>query len=301
MSEYAALTIDVELFSQTPAYRAASGSTDRAGIGLDGLAFLKDSLEDANATTTCFVVSEIAETHPETVRSLSVAGHEIGSHTYTHRLLTDLEPGERYEELVRSKETLEATTGTTVEGFRAPAFDFGPDHFHALAAAGYGYDASVVASRTIPGFYGGEYRLQHPAPATHIDPTAPDSITAIPTSVMPGFRLPLTGFWLRLFGVRYTILGMKLLARRGIAPVLYVHPWEFVDLPDVEGVPRRVTFRTGVWMRRAVERILDQPFAFRSLRRILADADIRTGSMTPTDSEETDLDDRSTIPDSEAQ
>jgi len=285
MNEHAAVTIDVELFSQTPAYRAASGSADREGIGLDGLEFLLDALEDANATTTCFVVSKIAEAHPEAVRSIVEAGHEIGSHTRTHRLLTDLEPGERYEELVRSKERLESTTGATISGFRAPAFDFGPDHFHALSAAGYGYDASVVASRAIPGFYGGEYRLQRPVPATQVDPTAPDSITAIPTSVMPGLRLPLTGFWLRLFGVHYTILGMKLLARRGIAPVLYVHPWEFVDLPDVEGVPRRVTFRTGTWMRRAVERILDQPFAFRSLWQILEDSDVGIETTTSMDSE----------------
>ncbi|WP_135663934.1 polysaccharide deacetylase family protein [Halorhabdus rudnickae] len=284
MSEYAALTIDVELFSQTPAYRAASGSTDREGIGLDGLAFLRDALQAANATATCFVVSEIADTYPEAVRSLA-ADHEIGSHTHTHRLLTDLEPAERYAELRRSKERLETTTGTTVEGFRAPAFDFGPEHFHALSAVGYTYDASVVASRRIPGFYGGEYRLQHPAPATHVDPTAPDGVTAIPTSVMPGLRLPLTGFWLRLFGVRYTILGMRLLARRGIAPVLYVHPWEFVDLPAVEGVPRRVTFRTGAWMRRALERILAQPYAFTSLRRILEATDARTAPTTAADNE----------------
>jgi len=284
MSEFAALSIDVELFSQTPAYRAATGTADRDGIGLQGLEFLLDAFGDADATATCFVVSEIAETHPEAVRGIAEAGHEIGSHTHTHRLLTELSPGERYDELARSKERLEATTDATVAGFRAPAFDFGADHFHALAAAGYGYDASVVASRAIPGFYGGEYRLQHPAPATQVDPTAPDSITAIPTSVMPGLRLPLTGFWLRLFGVRYTSLGMRLLARRGIAPVLYVHPWEFVDLPDVAGVPRRVTLRTGAWMRRAVERILDQPFEFRSLGRILDDARFGTGSTPSTGS-----------------
>ena len=284
MSDLAALSIDVELFAQTPAYRSASGSTDREDIGLDGLEFLLEALADADATATCFVVSAIAQTHPDAVRRLHDAGHEIGSHTHSHRLLTDLKPEERYRELTRSKAQLAATTGVDIEGFRAPAFDFGPEHFHALADAGYSYDASVVASRRIPGFYGGEYRRQRPGPATAVDPTAPDSITAIPTSVMPGLRLPLSGFWLRLFGVRYTILGMRLLARRGIVPVLYVHPWEFVDLPAVDGVPRRVTLRTGAWMRRAVERILAQPFEFRSLGEILATTE-RAGGATATDSE----------------
>jgi hypothetical protein len=86
---------------------------------------------------------------------------------------------------------------------------------------------------------------------------------------MPGVRLPLTGTWLRFFGVRYTVLGMRLLARRGIAPVLYVHPWEFADLPAVDGVPRRVYVRTGEWMRKAVQRLLDQPFEFVTARSVV--------------------------------
>lgn len=271
MSDLAALTIDVELFDHTPAYRRAAGTTEQTGIGLDGLEFLRETLEGMDAEATCFVVSEIAEEYPEAVRSLADAGHEIGSHTHTHRLLTDLDPASRFDELRRSKDILESTTGTNVDGFRAPAFDFGPAHFQALAAAGYSYDASVVGSRAIPGWYGGTYELQCPAAATALDPAAPESIAAIPTSVMPGLRLPLTGSWLRFFGPRYTILGMRLLARRGIAPVLYVHPWEFVALPDVAGVPRRVTVRTGQWMRRAVERILEQPFDFTTLERILGE------------------------------
>jgi hypothetical protein len=65
---------------------------------------------------------------------------------------------------------------------------------------------------------------------------------------------------------------MKLLARRGIAPILYVHPWEFVDLPVVDGVPKRVYFRTGSWMRDAVEYILDQPFEFTTARSVVTEA-----------------------------
>jgi Domain of unknown function (DUF3473). len=79
---------------------------------------------------------------------------------------------------------------------------------------------------------------------------------------MPGLRLPLTGTWLRFFGPGYTVLGMRLLARRGVAPVLYVHPWELVDLPAVDGVPGRVYWHTGEWMRRAIDRVLGQPFEF---------------------------------------
>jgi peptidoglycan/xylan/chitin deacetylase (PgdA/CDA1 family) len=280
MSDRAVLSIDFELFEHTPAYRSASGTTDREGVGLDGGEFLREALAKHDARTTCFVVSSVAQSHPDAVAGLVEDGHEIASHTHSHRLLTDLDPADRRREIAHSREVLESTTGESVTGFRAPAFDIAGDHFRMLADAGYEYDASVVPSRRIPGWYGGEYDQQRPAPATDVDPTAPLDLAELPTSVMPGLRLPLTGTWLRFFGPRYTILGMKLLARRGIAPVLYVHPWEFVDLPTVEGVPERVYVRTGDWMRRAVERILDQPFEFTTARAVFEAAGIELGSAS---------------------
>lgn len=268
MTDRAVFSIDFELFEHTPAYRNAAGTAEGA-IGLDGGDFLRAALSDNDATATCFVVSEVARDHPEAVTALADAGHEIASHTRTHRLLTDLGSDERRAELTDSRTVLESVTGETVSGFRAPAFDIADDHFQSLVDAGYAYDSSVVSSRRIPGWYGGEHDVHRPSPATAVDPDAPATITELPVNVCPGVRLPLTGTWLRFFGPRYTVTGMKLLARRGIAPVLYVHPWELVDLPAVDGVPKRVYFRTGSWMRRAVEYILDQPFEFTTARRVI--------------------------------
>jgi hypothetical protein len=142
----------------------------------------------------------------------------------------------------------------------------GLEHFRTLAEEGYEYDSSVVPCRSIPGWYGGEFETEEPSPAREIDPDAPAGIAEVPVSVMPGVRLPLTGTWLRFFGVNYTILGMRLLARRGISPVLYIHPWELVDLPAVNGIPKRVYVRTGDYMRQAVRRILAEPFDFVTIR-----------------------------------
>jgi len=288
MSSPAVLSVDVELFDQTPAYRSASGTTDREGVGLDGLAFLRETLTARDATTTCFVVSSLIDRCPDAISELADAGFEIASHTHDHRLLSELDADDRREQLSASRGRLEALTGESVTGFRAPAFDITDDHFDLLAETGYRYDSSVVASRRIPGWYGGEFDLQRPAPATAVEPAAPAGIAELPASVMPGLRLPLTGTWLRFFGPRYTVLGMKLLARRGIAPMLYVHPWELVDLPDVEGVPKRVYYRTGEWMRRAVEYILDQPFEFTTARSVVAEQSADADrSDQPTDHRQT--------------
>jgi len=257
----AALSVDLEFFQHAPAYRTASGTADEPAIGRDGVEFLLDAFEDAGASGTFFTVSDIVEDHAPMLDRVAER-HEIGSHTDSHRHLTDLSTDERREELASSRERLEAATGADVVGFRAPSFDIADDHFSMLAETGYEYDSSVVPCRSIPGWYGGEWDTHRPSPASAIEADAPAELTEVPVAVMPGVRLPLTGTWVRFFGVRYTILGMKLLARRGIAPVLYVHPWELVDLPEIEGVPSRVYFRSGSYMRRAVERILAEPFEF---------------------------------------
>ncbi|MFD1512197.1 polysaccharide deacetylase family protein [Halomarina rubra] len=268
----AVLSIDFELFAQTPAYRGASGTAPDETVGLEQGQFLRETLAAHDADATFFTVSSVADEHPEAVRAIADAGHEVASHTHSHRLLSDLSPDERRGELVRSRETLESVTGTSVDGFRAPAFDVPDGTFADLAAAGYAYDSSVAACRKIPGWYGGEDDAVRPCSAADVRADAPAHLAELPVAVMPGLRLPLTGTWLRFFGVRYTVAGMHLLARRGITPVLYVHPWELADLPDVDGVPKRVYVRTGTWMRRAVERILAEPFEFVTAREVVADA-----------------------------
>jgi len=262
----AALSVDFEFFQHAPAYRRAAGTADREAIGRAAIQFLLEAFESADASGTFFTVSEIADTHPSLVATVAADGHEIASHTHTHAHLSELSPSEREAELAESKERLEATTGDTIDGFRAPSFDVAEDHFDLLANAEYTYDSSVAPCRSIPGWYGGEFDAREPSPATAIDPAAPPGIGEVPVAVMPGLRLPLTGTWIRFFGVRYTLLGMRLLARQGIAPVLYVHPWELVDIPEIEGVPRRIYVRSGAYMRRAVKRILAEPFEFVPVR-----------------------------------
>jgi len=72
----AALSVDVEFFSHTPAYRSATGAAARDAIGADGVTFLLDAFAQADARGTFFTVSEIAESHPDLVRAIAVR-HEL--------------------------------------------------------------------------------------------------------------------------------------------------------------------------------------------------------------------------------
>lgn len=261
-TDVATLTVDFEFFTHTPAYRRSQGTIDDTSVGLSSLDFLNRAYREYDAKATYFVVGDIATNHPDAISRIAENGHEIGSHSYSHRLLSTLSDRERHRELNRSRIVLREASGQTVRGFRSPAFETPPEHFEMVAAAGYDYDSSIAPSRHIPGWYGGDHEEMGSTPASIVDPSAPDVLTELPIAVMPKLRLPLTGAWVRFFGRRYAAIGMHALASRDIPPVLHIHPWELVDLPKVKGVPKRVYWRTGEWMRRTVEYLLDQPFEF---------------------------------------
>ncbi|WP_336135328.1 polysaccharide deacetylase family protein [Natronomonas amylolytica] len=260
-TDKAVLSVDFELFTHTPAYRGVSGSIADETLGLDAWPFLRELLAEHDATATFFVVAEVAQQYPDTIASIADAGHEIASHTLTHPLLTDLPQDEQRMELQRSRTVLEDVTGETVNGFRAPAFKRPAGFFPLLDDVGYTYDSSIVPARKIPGWYGGEYSITEPCSMTNLAPGAPD-IYELPLSIMPGIRLPLSGAWTRLLGRRYTLLGLELLRRSDTIPVLYTHPWELVELPSVEGLPKRVSWRTGEWMRETFRQILSMEYEF---------------------------------------
>jgi hypothetical protein len=125
----------------------------------------------------------------------------------------------------------------------------------------------------VPGWYGGEYDTGRPSPATAVDPGAPDGLAEVPVAVSPRILLPVGGAWLRLLGRRYALWATRRLAASGAVPVLYLHPWELVDLPDIEGVPRRVTWRTGTSARRTVETLLSLPLEFVAVGDLAPDVD----------------------------
>lgn len=267
----AAVTVDFELFRHTPAFRNTDSTLPNDTLGLEAADLLLDAFDRADATVTFFIVSEIAEEHPGVVKRIASAGHEIASHTHSHRLLSSLSSDDRREELRYSRTVLSDLVAQPVRGFRAPAFDLYEGYFSDLADAGYEYDSSVNPCRSIPGWYGGEYTMRQAAPATEIDTSAPPGLTEVPIAVAPYLQLPVSGAWTRLLGRRYTRWATQAIADADIPPVLYFHPWEFCDLEDISGIPWRVTYRTGDWMRDTLNGILDLPLEFVSVADLVDD------------------------------
>ena len=184
---------------------------------------------------TFFVLGWVARRAPALVRRIAAAGHEIGSHTWSHPRISGLTPEQFREELRSSKAILEDQGGQEVLGFRAPSFSILPGMewaFEVLLEEGFRYDSSV-------------FPIRRPGYGWPGAPTRPYDITCGRGSL---FELPMTT--LRLLGARVPASGGAYLrhfplwvisrafeqsAEDGVPAMLYVHPWE-VD-PDQPRIP----------------------------------------------------------------
>ncbi|MFF9331310.1 MULTISPECIES: polysaccharide deacetylase family protein [Streptomyces] len=82
---------------------------------------LLDILEEERVPATFFLLGKRhIDTYPELVRRMADEGHEVASHTWTHRILTELEPDAIREELERTNDEIERLTGRRPTLMRPP-------------------------------------------------------------------------------------------------------------------------------------------------------------------------------------
>lgn len=89
-----------------------------------------DALTKAKARATFFVLGRSAAADPDTVRRLSESGMAVGSHTWSHRQLTNLSTAEVSAEWKQTADTLRSITGRTPNIARPPygAYDDATPH-----------------------------------------------------------------------------------------------------------------------------------------------------------------------------
>ncbi|OSC62990.1 deacetylase [Streptomyces sp. 4F] len=82
---------------------------------------LLDILKEKQVPATFFLLGKRhIDTYPELVRRMADEGHEVASHTWTHKILTDAEPDEIREELERPNKEIERLTGKRPTLMRPP-------------------------------------------------------------------------------------------------------------------------------------------------------------------------------------
>lgn len=213
-------------------------------------------LKHYNAKATFFYVGWLAERYPEIVKWAHDEGHEIATHTYTHKYIHTMEEPEFAESLQKSLDALKsAVPNAHITGHRAPAFSLDRTkswQFSVLNQYGIKYDSSITPHSTY--LYG-----DHNAP---LYPYYWQNILEIPPSVIEVVRkrMPVGGGGtLRILPDGYLRWARKRFAREGYPVVIYMHPWEFVPNHPPLRLPLklRLIHYTGL---RSVERKLHRLF-----------------------------------------
>ena len=145
----AAITFDVDAESGVLADAPEAASrlsvmTHQAYGPRTGVPRLLRILERRGVRATFFVPGYTAERHPDAVRAIRDAGHEIAHHGYCHEPVfrATAEEEERY--LLRGLEALDRVAGVRPVGWRAPWWETTSRTPAILARHGFRYDSSLM-------------------------------------------------------------------------------------------------------------------------------------------------------------
>jgi peptidoglycan-N-acetylglucosamine deacetylase len=174
---------------------------------------------------TYFTTGAVAERYPAAVTALLANGHELGCHGVTHRAFDRLDEAEARWEIERSTELLRSFAPVT--SFRAPYLRFPDAYVPLLEEHAFTLDSSLA-----------KYKRSYRAPRR------PTSLTRIPASMTSSvLRLP-------------AFVRDPWLAALRDPVVLFVHPWEFVDLTK-ERLRYDCRFRTGDVALRCLREVIE--------------------------------------------
>lgn len=184
---------------------------------------LLDLLDTQQIKGTFFIQGMVAEKFPRLIKSIANAGHELASHSYSHRMIYNLTEQQFRQELQRSVRLLADISGTKILGFRAPTFSVRDDildwYCDALQEEGIVYDSSIMLA-TVRECYGFSNDLI-------LQRIADRGLDCYPMSVTTlfGKNLPvLGGGYFRIYPYWLT----KWLARdlNKTTSIFYMHPYE---------------------------------------------------------------------------
>jgi peptidoglycan-N-acetylglucosamine deacetylase len=202
--------------------------------------WLLDLLDRRQIMATFFVVGWIAERYPALIQRIRSAGHEIGSHSYWHRRVYEIDRKTFADDVDASCKALAAADVPRVTSFRAPEWSVNVRSLWALdelVRLGFSVDASMaplklVGSVTFP---------RQP----HARETALGSILEVPPLVADRFRqvMPLGWGWgLRMSSPQRVLRTIGTLNDAGQSAVLTIHPWELDPDPPRIRLPLGLHF-----------------------------------------------------------
>ncbi len=99
-----------------------------------------DTLDEYNVKASFFIIGASAEKNPNLLRAIAEAGHDIGNHTYYHKVITKISPLELQEEVVKCHQTVTQIIGREPDlYFRPPTLEYDQTTINAVLATGFKY------------------------------------------------------------------------------------------------------------------------------------------------------------------
>lgn len=94
-------------------------------------------LRENGAVATFFVIGQNAERHPDRIREIFDAGHEIGNHTWSHRYISKMSADEIREDLGKTEDVLTEICGSKPTVFRPPGGYWTKESIDVVEGMGY--------------------------------------------------------------------------------------------------------------------------------------------------------------------
>lgn len=265
-----ALTIDFEDWYQGLEIPHAKWDGYEDRVVLAGRRLL-EVLDEAKTRATFFILGYVAEQHPEIVRQIAAAGHEVGTHGYSHSFIYRQTPEVFRTEMTRAIRQLEDLTGQQVLGHRAPFFSITRDSLWALdvlGELGIRYDSSIFPVLNY------RYGIADAPRWPYQVDAGKNKLIEFPISTwkVMGRNLPIAGgAYFRIYPYSLTRRAFKSLNRNGNAAVFYLHPWELdPDHPRIP-LPRRISLTHYFNLHKTESRLrrLLRDFSFAPMREVL--------------------------------
>lgn len=229
LRQFNALTVDVEEYFQASAFTelVPCEAWDRQPSRVEqNTKKVLELLAEFDLHGTFFVLGWVAKRYPSLVRQIQGAGHDLGCHSYAHRLVYRLSPEEFRDDTRRAKAAIEDAAGATVHAYRAPSFSITNRSLWALEILlelGFTVDSSIFPTHNhlygIPNAPRQPFRIRIQGSDLMEFP--------LPALKMGDWGVPVTGgAYLRLLPYALQLLGLNRMASRAKPIVLYFHPWE---------------------------------------------------------------------------
>lgn len=261
------LSVDVEDWFQVGAFEnvIARGDWDSIKTRVeDNVYRVIDLFAEADVSATFFTLGWVAKRHPNMIRRIVDAGHEIASHGYDHARVFTFTRKEFAEDIRKARAILEDCSGTRVTGYRAPSFSIDgrtPWAFAELAEQGYAYSSSVAP--VVHDHYGWPE-----APRFAFRPLPWSSMIELPvtTAILGGRRVAAGGGgFFRVLPYGFSRWAIRQVNRtEGRPAMFYFHPWEVdPDQPRVAHAPLRSRFRHYTGLSKMAGKLRDLVHEFR--------------------------------------